>query len=186
MTWKSRWLRALIQWVLLLVMVAAGFLFISFLNVLTPASASSTAVDTSSLTATTVFSANATLVQSWCVSHATDVLSSGDSALQSLCWDYLVQYYLKIGMGVGIAVSVIIIKALLRGVVVFLAKFQRYQSHTDQSCDITVSLFLIYLSTTVLITFLVTHPSLSSRRRSQASPSSPSFLAFSPTVSPPI
>ena len=60
-------------------------------------------------------------------------------------------------MTIGIAVAVILIKTVIRAVVVFLAKFQRYKSHTDQSKDIIQNLFLTYLCTTVLITFLVYH-----------------------------
>jgi hypothetical protein len=38
---------------------------------------------------------------------------------------------------------------------VLIAKFQRYTSHTEQSVTIMTNLLITYLSTTVLITFLI-------------------------------
>ncbi len=58
-------------------------------------------------------------------------------------------------MGIGISVAVILSKIVTNYLVIRLAKFQRYKTHTDQSRDIIQNLFLTYLSTTVLITFLV-------------------------------
>lgn len=48
-TWKTRWIRAIIQFLLLLIFVAAGFFIISTLNILTPPS-SSDSIDTSTYT----------------------------------------------------------------------------------------------------------------------------------------
>lgn len=153
-TWKTRWMRAITQIIFLLIIVGAGFLLISFLNILAPSS--TTSVDTSTYTATSIQSVtNTTIVQSWCISNSASVLSSSSSSLETLCWGHIKKYYLKIAITIGIALGVIIVKALIKVIVVFLAKFQRYKSHTDQSKDIAQNLFITYMCTTVLITFLV-------------------------------
>lgn len=94
-------------------------------------------------------------MQSWCVSNAASVVSDSSSTLYTTCWPFIENYYLKIAVTIGIAVAVLIIKALIKIVVVFLAKFQRYKSHNDQSKDIIQNLLLTYLFTTVLITILL-------------------------------
>lgn len=83
------------------------------------------------------------------------VFSSSDSDLTTLCSGYIKKYYLKIAITVGIALAVLVIKKVINLVVVFLAKFQRYKSHTEQSKDITQNLFITYICTTVLITILL-------------------------------
>ena len=52
-TWRTRWIRALIQMVLLLVFVFAGFFIISTLNILTPPS-NVDSNDTSAYTSTSI------------------------------------------------------------------------------------------------------------------------------------
>lgn len=122
-------MRALVQLILLLAVIAIGFLVISFLNILAPPSA--TSVNTSSHTSTTIQSeTNTTILQSWCITNQATVLKGSDTALYNLCWTYIEKYYIKIAITIGIAVAVIIIKAIIKLVVVFLAKFQRYKSHT--------------------------------------------------------
>ena len=74
-------------------------------------------------------------------------------------------------MMIGIAISAVIIKFIMRMVVTYLAKFQRYKSHTEQSKDIVQNLFIVYLFTTVLITLLVIYVSLSFKPLFQAFPS---------------
>jgi uncharacterized BrkB/YihY/UPF0761 family membrane protein len=153
-TWSTRWMRALFQLIFLLAVIAIGFMVISFLNILAPSSA--TTVDTSSYTSTTIQAVtNTTVLQSWCITNQATVLTNSDSALYTLCWGYIRKYYIKIAITIGIAIAVLIIKSIIKVVVTYLAKFQRYKSHTEQSKDITQNLFLTYLCTTVLITFLV-------------------------------
>lgn len=154
MTWKSRWIRALIQFTFLLAIVVIGFLFISFLNILAPSSTLS--VDTSTYTSTSIKSeTNSTIVQSWCITNKETAFTTSDSVLYSLCSDYIQKYFMKIGITIGISIAVIIMKTLMRKIVVSLAKFQRYNSHTDQSKDIIQNLFIMYVFTTVMITFAV-------------------------------
>ncbi len=50
---------------------------------------------------------------------------------------------------------VIVIKAILKKLVIFIAKFQRYKEHTEQSIDIMKNLVIIYIITTVVIGFLL-------------------------------
>lgn len=47
------------------------------------------------------------------------------------------------------------IKTLLKKLVIFIAKFQRYKEHTEQSIDIMKNLVIIYIITTVVIGFLL-------------------------------
>ena len=49
----------------------------------------------------------------------------------------------------------IVIKAILKKLVIFIAKFQRYKGHTQQSIDIIKNLVIIYIMTTVVIGFLL-------------------------------
>ena len=154
MTWKTRWMRALVQLFSLLIVIVIGFMVISFLSILVPSSTIS--VDTSSYTSITIKSeTNTTIVQSWCITNSATVLTSSDSSINSLCWDYIQKYYIGIAITIGIALAVVAIKGIIKVVVVFLAKFQKYKSHTEQSKDITQNLLITYLCTTVLITFLV-------------------------------
>lgn len=153
--WSTRWLRVLVQYLLLLAGIAAGFLVISFLNILVPSTVSS--VDTSAYSALTIQSeSNLTIVQSWCVTnHVTVVQSGASSAIYSYCWEYISQYYLKIVITIGIALGIVLIKFILKQFVIFLAAFKRYKTHTEQSKDMIQNLFFVYLSTTVLVTLLV-------------------------------
>lgn len=153
-TWKTRWIRALVQFICLVLVIVIGFLGISFLNILAPSA--TTTVDTSTYTSTTILSVtNTTIAQSWCITNQGSVLSDTGSTVYSFCWSYIQKYYIKIAITIGIAFGVIIVKAIIKVVVVYLAKFQRYKSHTEQSKDITQNLLITYLCTTVLITFLV-------------------------------
>lgn len=56
---------------------------------------------------------------------------------------------------VGIAVTIIVLKAVIKIVMVFIAKFQKYTTYTEQSVAIMTNLLITYISTTVLITFLM-------------------------------
>ena len=55
----------------------------------------------------------------------------------------------------SITVLVILIKTILKKLVIFIAKFQRYKEHTEQSIDIMKNLVIIYIITTVVIGFLL-------------------------------
>ena len=57
-------------------------------------------------------------------------------------------------------------KELIKKIVIKIAKFQMYKTHTDQSKDIIQNLFLTYTTTTVLITLLVIILSFSCRPNS--------------------
>jgi NADH:ubiquinone oxidoreductase subunit 3 (subunit A) len=163
-------MRALIQLILLITVIGIGFLLISFLNILAPSA--STSVDTSSYSSTTIKSeTNTTIVQSWCISNEASVLTTTDTVLYNLCWNYIFNYIIKIAITIGIAIAVILIKAVIKVVVIFLAKFQRYKSHTEQSKDITQNLLITYICTTVLITFLVIISLCSSKPKWLISPS---------------
>lgn len=66
-TWRTRWIRAIIQFLLLLFCVAAGFFVISLLNILSPAT-SYQSIDTSSYTTTTILTeTDVSIVESWCL-----------------------------------------------------------------------------------------------------------------------
>lgn len=155
MTWKSRWIRALIQLTFLIILVVVGFGLISFLNILTPPSAN--VVDTSSYDFTSILSVtNVTIAQTWCINNLAEVVNAGySSSIFTFCYDHILHYYIRIGMGVAISIAVIVSKILIKAIVIWLAKFQRYRTHTDQSVDIIKNLFITYLCTTVLITFLL-------------------------------
>ena len=82
-------------------------------------------------------------------------IMSNDDTVSTLCSNYVKDYYIKAAIGVAISIVIVVIKFLLKIFVIFLAKFQRYKSHTDQSKDIIKNLFLTYISTTFLIIFLL-------------------------------
>lgn len=46
-------------------------------------------------------------------------------------------------------------KAIIKIIMIFIAKFQKYSTHTEQSVAIMTNLLITYVSTTVLITFLM-------------------------------
>ena len=162
-TWSTRWLRILIQYVLLIAALGVGFVVISFLNILVPSSSSS--VDTSSYTATTIQSeTNTTIVQSWCISNQVYVLQQGSSAaIYTYCWDYIFEALLKTAITVGIAIGIVLIKFILKHFVIFLSQFRRYKTHAEQSKAMIQNLFFVYISTTVLITLIVLFSPLRSK-----------------------
>ena len=47
------------------------------------------------------------------------------------------------------------LKAIIKIIMILIAKFQKYTSHTEQSVAIMTNLLITYISTTVLITFLI-------------------------------
>jgi hypothetical protein len=49
----------------------------------------------------------------------------------------------------------VIVKLLLKHLVIFVARFQRYKEHTEESIDIVKNLVIIYIITTVIIGFLL-------------------------------
>lgn len=164
--WSTRWLRVLVQYILLLIGLTGGFLLISLLNILVPASSS--IVDTSSYDSTSILAeSNSTIVQSWCVTNNLDVLQSGSSsAIYSHCWDYIIKYYLQIVVTIGIAIGICVIKLILKHFAIYLSTFKRYKTHTEQSKDMIQNLFFIYVSTTVLVTLLVSILLFSSKQKS--------------------
>ena len=148
-TWKTRWLRYVVQILFLFVIVFAGFLFISFLNITTPP-LNNNQVDTSAYDETNILTATSNIQESWCLKNEFTV-----DAVVALCQPFLNQYYAKLGITVAIAVGVVMIKFLMRLIVLFLARFQRYKTHTEQSSDMIINLFVMYTVTTIIIIFLV-------------------------------
>jgi len=128
---------------------------ISYLNILVPSSSSS--VDTSSYTETTIQSeTNTTIVQSWCITNQVYVLQQGSSAaIYSYCWDYILENLLKTAITIGIAIGIVLIKFILKHFVIFLSQFRRYKTHAEQSKAMIMNLFFVYISTTVLITLII-------------------------------
>ena len=110
-------------------------------------------VDTSSYNWTTIQEeSNTTLVESWCIK---ELSFSAASSYQTLCYKYWKQYIISILIKVGIAVVIVVLKAVIKIIMVSIAKFQRYTTHTEQSVAIMTNLLITYISTTVLITFLM-------------------------------
>ena len=110
-------------------------------------------VDTSSYNWTTIQEeSNTTLVESWCIK---ELSFSATSSYQTLCYKYWKQYIISILIKVGIAVVIVVLKAVIKIIMVSIAKFQRYTTHTEQSVAIMTNLLITYISTTVLITFLM-------------------------------
>ena len=128
-TWSTRWLRVLIQYILLLLALSVGFLLISFLNILVPASNSS--IDTSAYNSTSILAVtDKTIIQSYCISNQVDILQDSSSTIYSFCWDYIYKNLLKTGITIGIAIGVVLIKFILKHFVIFLSQFRRYKTHT--------------------------------------------------------
>ena len=75
--------------------------------------------------------------------------------MSNLCYSYILRYYYGVAITYSITVVVIIIKALLKKLVIAIAKFQRYKEQTQQSIDIVKNLVILYIMTTVVIGFLL-------------------------------
>ncbi len=75
--------------------------------------------------------------------------------VSAYCSDYILGYYAIIGSTIGIALSIVVVKLILKQIVIAIAKFQRYKDHTELSTNIMTNLMITYVCTTVLITFLV-------------------------------
>jgi hypothetical protein len=125
-TWKTRWIRAVIQFLLLLIFVIAGFFIISTLNILTPPS-SSDSIDTSAYDSTTILAQTSypAIVENWCLKNTN--LAQSTTSLNDLCNVYIVRYYANIAITYSITIIIVIVKMLLKHLVVFIAKFQRYK-----------------------------------------------------------
>ena len=83
-TWKTRWMRALCQFIIVLALIVGGFLLISFLNVLTPP-LNNDNIDTSSYDSTTILSVTDPRIQeSWCLKNS-DISTSTSTSLTSVC-----------------------------------------------------------------------------------------------------
>lgn len=152
-TWATRWIRMLVQFIFILAIIAGGFLFISFLNILTPDDNSS-GVDTSSVTVDNIASVtDTTVIKVWCINNLSTYYN--DTTISKICYDYWYSYIIGILITVGISLAVVVFKLLVKIIVIGLAKFQRYSNHTEQSVTMMTNLMITYISTTVLITFLV-------------------------------
>lgn len=141
----------LLQFVIILTVIAGGFILISFMNVLLPPNKQN--VDTSSYDWTSIqASSNTTIVEAWCVKN---MEFSSTSTYYLVCYPYWKAYVLSIALKIAIAVVIVVLKALIKIIMVFIAKFQKYSTHTEQSVAIMTNLLITYVSTTVLITFLM-------------------------------
>lgn len=130
-----------------------GFFAISSLTLITPPSALES-IDTSSYTKISILAeTNQTIVESWCLKNTDDATST--TQLSNACEKYITRYYVNLAITYGITVLVILIKTILKKLVIFIAKFQRYKEHTEQSIDIIKNLVIIYIITTVVIGFLL-------------------------------
>lgn len=130
--------------------VVGGFLLIAFLNVLVPPAR--VLVDTEQYTwAMIQGESNSTIVESWCIKS----LSLSAGAYESVCYSYWKSYIFANLIKIGIAVVIVVLKSLIKIIMVSIAKFQRYQTHTEQSVTVMTNLLITYISTTVLITFLM-------------------------------
>jgi hypothetical protein len=106
-TWKSRMLRGILQAVVVLILILATFLIISFLNMTAPSTAAT--LDTSNYTEATILNVtNTTIVSFWCIEHTPVVVSN--EALKDLCSPYLTRYYIVLSVGVLISLVVLVVK----------------------------------------------------------------------------
>ena len=146
---KNRWLRGLLQFFLLLVLISFGFLLISLLNIMVP----SIKMDPTYSEYTFVEiqqESDYSLVASWCVNSEEE-----SAGVDEFCWPYMVSYYKKIAISVGISLSIVLFKLVLKMVVIAIAKLQRYKDHSELATNIMTNLMTTYICTTVLITFLL-------------------------------
>ena len=114
----------ILQGILLLILIGLGFLFISFMNILNP-SLELENVDTSAYTYEEIINQNSTIIQSWCMNQ-----NDPTEEVDNFCWAYYLIYYKRIATSVGIALSIIVVKLLLKQIVIAIARFQRYKDHT--------------------------------------------------------
>lgn len=149
-TWKTRWMRMVCQVIVLALLLVGGFLFLSFLNIASPSIETTTQdisqYDFAAIQKTT----DDALIQKWCLNE-----QNPSQAVQQFCEDDLFDYYGRIGSTIGISLSVVVVKILMKQIVVLIAHFQRYKDHTQLSRNIMVNLMITYICTTILITFLV-------------------------------
>lgn len=141
----------LLQFVIILAVIAGGFILISFMNILLPPNKQN--VDTSAYNWTDIqTSSNTTIVEAWCVKN---MQFSTSSSYYLVCYPYWKAYVLSVALKIGIAVAIVVMKAIIKIIMIFIAKFQKYSTHTEQSVAIMTNLLITYVSTTVLITFLM-------------------------------
>jgi len=113
-----------LQAILVLILISATFLVISFLNMATPSTA--TNIDTSNYTGATILTVtNTTILYVWCIEHTS--VASSIAAVETLCSPYLTRYYVGLAVGVIISLVVVGVKSILKIVVIKLSKFQRYK-----------------------------------------------------------
>lgn len=135
-------------------MLIGGFLFISYLNV-AYAGETYPNIDTSGYTSTTILSeTNTTIITSWCIKNTDFNVQS----VYDLCMNDWSIYYASIGITFAISISIVLFKVILKFIMIGIAKFQRYTNHTELSKNIMKNLMITYISTTVLIIFLVIFP----------------------------
>ena len=75
--------------------------------------------------------------------------------LGSLCQGYVLKYYTTISISVGISIIVVLIKSIMKNIVYYLSKFQRFSSYNHRTSYLIMNLFITYICTTVIITILL-------------------------------
>lgn len=150
---RNRIIRFLLQFVLIVCIIIIGFTLILLLNISTPpTSYSNLSIDNITLTELKGMD-NFSISYMWCIDH----LSELESNLEQFqyCAPYKRSYSLRLFLTIGISLLIVLIKQILKHVMVKIAQFQRYKNHTQLSTNIMTNLFVIYISSTFMITFLV-------------------------------
>ncbi len=128
-TWKTRWLRLVLQVFLILLFIFIGFCFILILNVLNPPVTTS-AIDSSIYNSTTIMNVkDMGMVQSWCLANNDLVSANTNSDYSKLCGPYLTSNGNRILISIAISIAIMTAKYILKYVVLFLSKFMRYKTH---------------------------------------------------------
>ena len=109
-------------------------------------------VDTSSISETSILTeTNTTIINAWCIQST----NFSSTSLQGVCSSYWYTYYINVLITLSISIAIAAFKAILKILVIVLAKFQRYTTQTEQSKNMMKNLMISYIFSTVLITFFV-------------------------------
>lgn len=109
-------------------------------------------VDTSSISETAILTeTNTTIINAWCIQST----NFSSTQLQGVCSSYWYTYYINVLITLSISIAIAAFKAILKIIVIMLAKFQRYTTQTEQSKNMMKNLMISYIFSTVLITFFV-------------------------------
>jgi hypothetical protein len=101
------------------------------------------------------FVTDQSIVRSWCLNNNDLVLASPGSDFGLLCSKYLTSNVSRILISIAIAFAIMVIKYVLKYTVLYLSKFMRYKTHTEEAIEMTKNLFLTYFFSTVFITIFM-------------------------------